>query len=85
VLCEKGSFVTLDDVITEWNINGIPNPSTTKVKKHEGSISAVVTNTAPHEAIINDFEDAIQNKRQPIASAESSRLTTELILQIYKR
>jgi UDP-N-acetyl-2-amino-2-deoxyglucuronate dehydrogenase len=85
VLCEKGSFVTLDDVITEWNINGIPNPSTTKVEKHEGSHSAAVTNTAPHEAIINDFEDAIRSKRQPVASAESSRLTTELILQIYGR
>jgi UDP-N-acetyl-2-amino-2-deoxyglucuronate dehydrogenase len=85
VLCEKGSFVTTDDTITQWNIESIPNPSTASEVPSDTLRTAVVANTVRHEAIISDFEDAIRNKRQPLAGAESSRLTTELILQIYKR
>lgn len=82
---EKGSFTLTDDVVTQWAIEGIDNPSQPgEAYQHDGATSAAVTDTTAHEAIIRDFESAVEEKREPLAGAESSRLTTALILQIYQ-
>lgn len=82
---EKGSFTLTDDVISQWNVAGVENPTDTGfVYQHDGARSAVVTDTLGHQKILLDFEHAIETGKAPIASAESARLTTELILMIYQ-
>lgn len=78
-----GSLVMENDCITQWHIAGLPNPAEKKFQVHDGASSAAVTDTAGHEAIIRDFVDAIRAGREPAVPAESGRLATELILQIY--
>lgn len=85
VHCEKGSFTLTDDVISFWDIEGMDNPSDKKFHyAHEGATSAAVTDTSAHQMIIRDFEAAIRSGAEPLASAQSARLTTELILSIYQ-
>ena len=44
----------------------------------------MVTDTLAHQEILRDFETAIETGAEPIAGADSARLTTELILMIYR-
>lgn len=81
---EKGTVIMENGVITAWHIQGIDNPSQELTAPlHSGAASAAVTDTSGHEAIIVDFIDAIREDREPAISADSARLATELILQIY--
>jgi UDP-N-acetyl-2-amino-2-deoxyglucuronate dehydrogenase len=81
---ERGYFVTMDDRITDWHIDGIDNPAApTDGFVQAGSASHVVADTSRHEAILRDFEEAVKAKRDPLITARSARNTTELILQIY--
>ena len=82
---EKGSCTLTDDVITHWSIDGVENPTDTSFEySHDGATSAVVTDTLAHQEILRDFETAIETGAEPIAGADSARLTTELILMIYR-
>ena len=86
VHCEKGTFVTLDDRISFWAIDGIDNPaSSAPAANGNNASSAAVTDTARHEDILRDFEDAVRNRRPPLIDALSARQTSELILRIYGR
>lgn len=86
VHCEKGTFVTLDDAISFWDIEGVPNPTTpVETNRSEGASSASVSDSSRHEDIIRDFEAAVREGRPPLVDAASARLTTELILRIYGR
>ncbi|MFM8471197.1 MAG: Gfo/Idh/MocA family protein [Limisphaerales bacterium] len=78
-----GSVVTENDGITHWSITGVPNPAEKKFQVHDGATSAAVADTAGHEAILRDFADAVRSGREPAVPAESGRLASELILQIY--
>ncbi len=78
-----GSLVMENDCITQWKIEGLPNPAQTTFQVHDGASSAAVADTAGHEAIIRDFVDAIRTGREPAVPAESGRLASELILMIY--
>lgn len=85
VHAERGSFTITDDVISHWSVDGVDNPTETSfVYTHDGATSATVTDTLAHQKILLDFEHAIETGKAPIASAESARLTTELILMIYQ-
>ncbi|MEI6898033.1 MAG: Gfo/Idh/MocA family oxidoreductase [Psychromonas sp.] len=82
---QKGSFTLTDDVITDWQIEGVANPTDSRYdNQHDGSTSPAVTDTRCHQAILVDFEDALKKEKQPIANASSARVTTELILKIYQ-
>lgn len=82
---EKGSFTLTEDVISDWHIDGVDNPTDTNfVYTHDGATSAAVTDTTAHKEILLDFENAVRTGAKPIASGESARLTTELILGIYR-
>jgi predicted dehydrogenase len=73
-------------VISRWEVEGIPNPSHPPkgvIHGGAGAAGAKVSDTTGHEAIVSDFMGAIAEKRQPVASGEDARLTTELILRIY--
>ena len=78
-----GSLVTENDSITHWSIDGVPNPAEKKFQVHDGATSAAVADTAGHEAILQDFAEAVRTGREPAVPAESGRLASELILQIY--
>lgn len=81
----KGSFVLVNDVITEWHIQGVDNPKAkTDFQVHAGASSAKVTDTAGHEAVVRDFVSALTHKRAPYITAESARLATDLIVEIYR-
>lgn len=83
---EKGTFITLDDAISFWDIDGVPNPSRpTTTNRSEGASSAAVTDTSRHEDILRDFEAAVREGRPPLVDARSARQTTEFILRIYQR
>lgn len=82
---EKGSVTLTDDVITHWSIDGVDNPTDTSFEySHNGATSATVSDTSAHKEILQDFERAVKTGSTPIGNAESARLTTELILMIYR-
>ena len=86
IITEKGTIVMENGRITGWHIEDMENPSIEpEGALHSGAASAAVTDTALHEAIVEDFIDAVADDREPIVNGESARLTTELILQIYGR
>lgn len=83
---EKGTVVLENDSITRWEVDGMPNPGQTEnAAIHSGASSAVVTETAGHEAIIHDFVQAIREGRDPAVPGEDARRVTDLILQIYEQ
>lgn len=78
VHCEKGTFITTDDCISTWAIDGIPNPAC-------GRNDGIQSNMLRHVDILRDFESAAGNGHAPLIDAQSARETTELILKIYGR
>ena len=81
---EAGTLVMVNDVITEWYIDGMDNPGKKSgLQIHSGASTASVEDTRRHEEIIKDFIMSIVEDREPLVSGESARLATELILQIY--
>lgn len=82
---EKGSVVLENDKITQWDVDDIPNPSRTgDMRIHSGAASAAVSDTAGHEAIVEDFIAAVREGRDPMVPGEDARRTTDLILAIYE-
>ncbi len=82
---EKGSFTMLDGAISQWYFEGIPNPSNSNFNyQHDGATSASVSDTSAHKKIIVDFEQAVEEGKQPIADAKSAKATSELIIEIYE-
>ncbi|MEL6944367.1 MAG: Gfo/Idh/MocA family oxidoreductase [Bacteroidota bacterium] len=82
---DKGSFTMLDDSISEWHFEDIPNPSNREIQyQHDGATSAVVSDVSAHKKIILDFENAVRTGTPPLVSGQSAKLTTKLILQIYE-
>ncbi|MBR9920481.1 MAG: Gfo/Idh/MocA family oxidoreductase [Bacteroidetes bacterium] len=80
----KGSFTLTDEVITDWQMEGVANPSDQSFQyAHEGATSASVSDSSAHEAIIKDFENVVRSGGVPIADGESARQTSALILRIY--
>lgn len=86
VHCDKGTFVTLDDRISYWAIDGIDNPaSDAPAANGDNANTAAITDTARHEDILRDFEAAVRDGRPPLIDAHAARQTTELVLRIYGR
>jgi len=82
---DKGSFTMVDDVITEWFFDDVPNPSNNNFHyKHDGATSASVSDTSAHKKIILDFEQAIATGCEPIVNGLNAMATSEVILDIYK-
>jgi predicted dehydrogenase len=83
---EKGSFVMENDEITAWHVEGVENPTQKNpdFEVHSGADSAAVTDTSGHEAILQDFIDAVRDARLPAVPPASGRLATELVLRIYE-
>jgi predicted dehydrogenase len=83
---EAGSFLMENDVIKEWLVEGVPNPSrppAAPLHNGAGAAGAAVTDTTGHEAIILDFLGAVREHRPPAVDGGEARLATELILSIY--
>lgn len=86
VVCQKGLFVTEDDRITRWEIDGLPNPHKDSAESVTGAAtnSAQLSSSLAHQRIVEDFEAAVAQQRKPLVTGEDARQTTELILEIYK-
>lgn len=86
IYSDKGYLIMENDVITQWDIKGLENPSAqnSSKNKHTGASTAVVNDTTNHELIIKDFIDAIKIGRDTLVTGESARNATEIILDIYK-
>jgi len=83
---DKGYFITMDDKITDWNIEGVHNPAIQGSPVYEGSShNPAVTDSSRHEAVLLDFEGAVREQREPLITAESAKKTSELVLQIYSQ
>ncbi|MFT4637906.1 MAG: UDP-N-acetyl-2-amino-2-deoxyglucuronate dehydrogenase [Verrucomicrobiales bacterium] len=82
---DRGSVIMENDEITAWHIDGVAQPErAADFEVHSGAASAVVSDTAGHEAILRDFVEAVRNGTPPAIPASSGRLATELVLQIYE-
>ena len=82
---DKGSFTMIDDRITAWHFEDIPNPGNSNFQyQHDGATSASVSDTSAHKKIISDFEKVSKQGGEPIAGGKSAKATTELILAIYR-
>ena len=81
----KGSFTLTDDVITNWDVEGVANPSDASFDyQHDGATSFAVGDHSAHLEIIRDFERAVETGGTPLVDAHSARATTELICRIYE-
>ena len=86
IITQRGTVIMENGRITGWHIKDMENPSKEpEGALHSGASSAAVTDTALHEAIVDDFISAVHEDRDPYVTGESARLTTELILQVYGR
>ena len=82
---DKGSFTMIDDAITEWHFDDVPNPANSDFQySHDGATSASVSDTSAHKQIITDFEQVIARGETPIADGQSAQASSKLILDIYK-
>jgi predicted dehydrogenase len=80
----KGSLIMENDLVTFWNIEGMPRPQFHhQPQQHTGAVTAAVSDTTNHEKVIGDFIDAIRENRDPLVSGAEARKTTALILEIY--
>jgi predicted dehydrogenase len=86
VFTEKGTFILENDIITTWEIEGVEQPDLGEIvaDKHNGATSAAVDDTCGHEAVISDFIEAIETNREPKVTGEKARMSTDIILAIYK-
>lgn len=81
---ENGTAALENDVIVEWEVEGVPNPSRPRdMKIMSGASSHTVADTSLHEAILRDFISAVTGNHEPFVTGESARTATEVILQIY--
>lgn len=86
VITERGCFTTLDDRITVWDIEGVPNPQPPEVGPGSSAANlASVSDTSGHEAIVKDFEEAVATGRPPLVPGREAALATDLCLRIYGR
>ena len=84
---EKGSVITVNDEIVNWDVEEVPQPEVkTPEAIHSGAGAAgvAVTDTSGHEAIISDFCQAVREKRDPAVNGEQGRKTGLLIDTIYR-
>ncbi|MEZ5059027.1 MAG: Gfo/Idh/MocA family oxidoreductase [Saprospiraceae bacterium] len=80
----KGSFTLTDDVISNWEIEGVENPSDSGFRyQHAGATSSAVSDVSGHLKILKNFEKVISEGGELISDGESARLTSEVILEIY--
>ncbi len=85
IYSEYGTIIMENDVITGWFIDNMENPGVHEgLQIHTGASTASVEDTQRHEVIIKDFIQSIAEDREPLITGESARITTEIILQIYK-
>ena len=84
---ERGTVVLINDEITRWDIEGIPNPAqkmTETVHSGAGADGVKVADTSGHEAIIADFCRAIVEGRAPLVPGTDGLRTGILIDTIYR-
>ncbi|MEX2400933.1 MAG: Gfo/Idh/MocA family oxidoreductase [Rhodothermales bacterium] len=81
---ERGSVVAENDRITTWEVDGVANPSTEPAGAIHSGASVSVEDTFGHEAILNDFVEAVRDDRDPMVTGESAREASRLILCIYE-
>ena len=87
ITTEKGSFTLVNDAITEWHVQGVKNPTTTEAahfQVHAGAKSAKVSDVSGHSSVVQDFIQALEEQRPPTITAQSARMATDVICQIYK-
>lgn len=85
IYSDKGFVIMENDVIVQWDMEGLENPSLQNANQnsHTGAATAAVEDTTNHELIINDFIEAITTNRAPLISGDSAKIATEVILDIY--
>jgi len=85
VFTERGGFTLENDAIGVWDIDGMDNPGVVADDdRHSSATSVAVHDTSGHEAIIQDFVEAVEQNREPLVHGETARLATDLIQAIYR-
>jgi len=84
---EKGSVITVNDEIVNWDVEGVPQPEVETaevIHSGAGASGVAVTDTSGHEAIIRDFCHAVREKKDPAVNGEEGRKTGLVIDTIYR-
>ena len=84
IYTDKGYLITENDIITQWQMEGLENPSKQNLNLSKNVSVAQVKDTTHHELLIKDFIEAIENDRDPLITGEAARNATEIVLEIYK-
>jgi len=84
VHCQRGSFVMENNRITVWEIDGIDNPAVGSDLSAATLSSAKVSDSSGHQAVLEDFINAVKNDGEPAVNGESAAIATEIILDIYQ-
>ena len=86
IYTDRGFLVMVDDVITEWAIEGMANPAGEDAQRPRGGTPLKPEEeTLNQELVIRDFVRAIRQDREPLVNGEAARIATEVILEIYDR
>lgn len=84
---ERGSVLTVNDEIVTWDVEGVQRPevkAAETIHSGAGAGGAAVTDTSGHEAIIDDFCEAVRSGHEPAVSGVEARRTGLLIDTIYR-
>jgi predicted dehydrogenase len=84
---EAGSVITVNDVIINWDVEGVSPPEVQtagSIHSGAGAGGVAVTDTSGHEAIIADFCRAVREGRDPAVTGEEGRRTGLVIDSIYR-
>lgn len=85
IYSDKGYVVLENDEIIKWDIESLPSPKVIESKnEHTGAATHTVADTTNHETIIKDFIKAVKENKEPLINGEEGRITTEVVLEIYK-
>lgn len=85
IYSDKGFAIIENDEITKWDFENVPLQKNINDKnKHTGAATHLVNDTSNHEKIIIDFINAVKENKEPLINGEEGRITTEVVLEIYK-
>lgn len=85
IYSDKGYAVLENDEITKWDFENVPLPNNISIKnEHTGAATHFVNDTSNHKKIIVDFIKAVKENSEPLINGEEGKITTEVVLEIYK-
>ncbi|WP_339706787.1 Gfo/Idh/MocA family oxidoreductase [uncultured Kriegella sp.] len=82
---EKGSILMEGGEIVQWNVKGLPRPSSTPSRElGSGASDPTAITHLNHKKVIEDMMTAVMENRSPMVDGPEARKAVEVITSIYK-